>query len=408
MDIIPVINRAIKRHKQLRKWARREGVTCYRIYDRDIPQAPLTIDIYTLLPQGIADREQAAAFMEEQEGCIAANDAHIIEEINARRYLVINSFCGGESGGITEADVQAIAAGMGVDIDHLIVKQRERGKGGGRYASFENDAFSAPYATGIVYESGLLFKVDLVHRIDTGLFLDHRPIRAIIRKESEDKRVLNLFCYTGSLTVAAIAGGAKCVTSVDLSNTYLEWARQNASLNAVYQTVVQFVKSDVVRFLDMEAKRRAAQSGEERKRTAQGGRREYGTTGMGSGGGGGDGLYDIIILDPPTFSSSAGAPMLDLSKDWPMLIQKCIKLLSASGVLYFSTNSRKRLVTDDKFRDMVQCVSTDGGVQVECQDITAQTIPPDFPLHKPHRCYAIRRVGNGAAGAGDAMRTDPE
>ncbi|QTQ17361.1 class I SAM-dependent methyltransferase [Treponema parvum] len=244
-----------------------------------------------------------------------------------------------------------------IDPAHVIIKMRRRSKGGSQYANYadsvsggENaqdmaasicapdadgeinlinakeapDIFTvsdkrAP-AAGIVQEHGLLFTADLLKHLDSGLFLDHRPLRSTIRETSKEKSILNLFCYTGSFSVYAAAGGAKKVESVDLSKTYLSLAKQNMKLNGFEaDDKYVFTRSDVIKFL-------------ERKSASM---HSAGTQG-----------YDIIILDPPTFSNSKSSQsVLDINRDWPYLVDMCVSLLNRGGVLYFSTNS-KRLVFD--------------------------------------------------------------
>lgn len=356
MDITPLINRTIKRYKQLRKWARRTGVTCYRIYDRDIPEFPLTIDLYEFLPKDITSPASAESFVAEQESRISKNEAHITQEIAQRQYLVISIFDSPNAStplslsSFIAQNSSLISSALAVPPSRIIIKTRKKGKGGSRYADYENaNGQITAQVAGTVYESGLLFKVNLTEHIDTGLFLDHRPLRSIVRKEVKGLRVLNLYCYTASFSVAAAAGMAKAVTSVDLSNTYLDWAKCNMKINGFEGKSYSFIKSDVTRYLNAQ-----------RLEGAQ---------------------YDTIILDPPTFSSSQGAPMLDLNKDYPTLISLCTRLLVPSGVLYFSTNSRRLRVCDDDIPS---------GWKAE--DITSMTTPPDFPLHKVHRTWRITSI----------------
>lgn len=348
--ILPaVINRTIKRCRALRKWARREGVTSYRIYDSDIPAAPLSIDLYELLPQGIATVDCASAFMTEEYRRISLNDMDIAREIIKRQYLVINSrVYGDEKDDIHNTLASLLSAALDINTSHIILKERKRGKGGARYSEYAPSLINTlPQSfTGIVYESRSLFKVDLSTRIDTGLFLDNRPLRSILRTTSYGMSVLNLFCYTGSLSVAAAKGGAAQVTSIDLSNTYLDWAKSNMAINGFTENNTHFIKSDVRKYL--------------KSQVQQGNK------------------YGIIILDPPTFSSSSGTAMLDLLRDWRSLVSLCLPLLSANGILYFSTNSRR-----------LRVASEDAPKGYTVTDITPLTTPPDFPLHKVHRCYCF-------------------
>lgn len=356
MDFLPLINRTLKRYRQLRKWSRRTGVTCYRIYDRDIPEFPMTIDLYELLPKGITSPASAASFVAEQEHRISQNEAHITQEITQRQYLVISIFDFPNTStplslsSFIAQHSSLIASALSISSSHVIIKTRKRGKGGSRYADYENaNGEGTAQVTGTVYESGLLFKVKLTGHIDTGLFLDHRPLRSMIRKEAQGLRVLNLYCYTAAFSAAAAAGMAKAVISVDLSNTYLDWAKCNMKINGFDGENYIFIKSDVTRYLNAQ-----------RLEGAQ---------------------YGLIILDPPTFSNSQSAPMLDLNKDYPNIVSLCIQLLAPRGVLYFSTNSRRLRVCDG-----------DIPKGWKAEDITNMTIPPDFPLHKAHHTWRITSI----------------
>ncbi|MDR2898060.1 MAG: class I SAM-dependent methyltransferase, partial [Spirochaetaceae bacterium] len=203
-----------------------------------------------------------------------------------------------------------------------------------------------------VREGGLLFNVNLSDYLDTGLFLDHRNTRALVRDEAAGKRVLNLFCYTGAFSVYAAAGGAAAVDSVDLSNTYLSKAQENFRLNGFTSGTAQspwgFICADTIEFL-----RRAAITRQS---------------------------WDLIVLDPPTFSNSHKTEsVLDINRDWPNLVEQCLKVLSPGGVLYFSSNSRK--LKFDPALLPSGCMS---------EEITDRTIPEDFKSHSPiHHCYRI-------------------
>jgi 23S rRNA (guanine2445-N2)-methyltransferase / 23S rRNA (guanine2069-N7)-methyltransferase len=205
-----------------------------------------------------------------------------------------------------------------------------------------------------VEETGLQFLVNLTDYLDTGLFLDHRPIRSAIREmvgRKTNGSFLNLFCYTGSATVYAAAGGAKATTSVDLSNTYLDWAKRNMKLNGYTGTGHTFVRFDVLDWIVKEK-----------------------------------GRYDLVFLDPPSYSRSKGMEGdFDIQRDHTILIRQAAKLLSKDGVLIFSTNRRKFELDSDALK----------GLDVE--DITDRTIPRDFKKRRKliHRCFLIRNQKSG-------------
>ncbi|MCR5288494.1 MAG: class I SAM-dependent methyltransferase [Treponema sp.] len=347
-------NRLSKRYKQLRKWARKERVTCYRLYDRDIPEVPIAIDLYELLPAEITDTISLAKYTARQLERYTANDPTIQKEVAQFQYIVLTLYERPYKKPEDEEQVwlslmkKQIAIVTGIDESHIILKIRKHDKGGSQYATDKNTQKDS-VITGVIQEQGQLFYINLSNYLDTGLFFDHRPLRALIRAESSTKNVLNLYCYTASFSVYAAQGNAKHVDSVDLSNTYLTWAKQNMHINGFTdQQAYQFIKSDVKTFLDQKAR-------EDSK----------------------NGIYDIIILDPPTFSNSKMTQtMLDINKDWSTLVNTCLKLLTKDGTLFFSTNSQKL-----KFDPSL--------ITGKSIDITASTIPEDFKGSKTHRCWKI-------------------
>ena len=207
--------------------------------------------------------------------------------------------------------------------------------------------------TGIVQEQGHKFFVNLSNYLDTGLFMDHRPLRKIVEQEAQGKSVLNLFCYTASFSVYAAAGGASQVDSVDLSNTYLAWGEKNFSLNGFTDTEkYHFTRSDVAQFLKDSRD-----------------------------------SWDIIVLDPPTFSNSKKTKdTLDINRDWPKLVNAAIQHLNPGGTLYFSTNSRQLHFDEGLLKPPAK---ENDGAQLAVKDITAATIPEDFRNQKIHRCWKI-------------------
>jgi 23S rRNA G2069 N7-methylase RlmK/C1962 C5-methylase RlmI len=289
-------NRLKKRHRHLRKWARRVGTGAYRLYDRDIPEIPLVLDLYD-------DAESSA----------------IAGALYRRPY---------EKGAAEEsrwlaAMTEAISRSLGIPRDLIFLKERGRQRGKDQYQKIHSRG-----ETRDIMEGGLRFRVNLSDYLDTGLFLDHRKTRALVRELSPGKRVLNLFCYTASFSVCAAAAGARSVDSVDLSNTYLDWAKTNFALNKLEALLVspggseaslppfRLIRSDALRFLADAASLR----------------------------------WDLIILDPPAFSNSkkmTGA--LDLKRDHQGLIGQCLRHLAPAGRLIFSANAKGSSLTQENF-----------------------------------------------------------
>lgn len=353
-------NRISKKFKELKKWARKNRVTCFRIYDRDIPEVPLCLDIYEFLPEDISSPLDCARFISTQNERQSSNDPFVEKEIAQRRYAVLYLYERPYEKDQSDEDswlalmAKQVSLVFSLSENQVITKQRKKQKGTDN--QYEKNENSVP-VQGLIQEQGQLFKADLSSYIDTGLFFDHRPLRSLIRENSSGKSVLNLFCYTGSISVYAAGGNARRVESVDLSNTYLSWAKENFELNEYTdRNKYFFTKADCVEFLK---NKNESEKPEDR--------------------------YDIIILDPPTFSNSKMADTMDINRDWPELVSLCINLLNPKGVLYFSTNS-KRL----KFSSDLIPQTTKTGLSVCCKDITANSIPQDFTGTNPHKAFEIR------------------
>ncbi|MDR1748969.1 MAG: class I SAM-dependent methyltransferase [Spirochaetaceae bacterium] len=315
-------NRLVKWYRHLRKWAARTDTGCYRLYDRDIPEIPLSVDLYT-----------EASPEKTRYLCISLYERPY-EKSDAEEQQWI------------KAMIAAASEALNIPVSDIFSRIRRRQKGTSQYTKSDSKNRDI-----LVREGGLLFRINLSDYLDTGLFLDHRNTREMVRKEASGKSVLNLFCYTGAFSVYAAAGGAAAVDSVDLSNTYLSRARENFRLNGFSPapgSPWSFICADTMEFL-----RRAGVSGRR---------------------------WDLIILDPPTFSNSHKTEsVLDINRDWPDITAQCLKVLSPAGVLYFSSNSRKL-----KF-DPALLPPGYGS-----DEITARTIPEDFRNHPPiHRCYRI-------------------
>ncbi|MFW5745255.1 MAG: class I SAM-dependent methyltransferase [Spirochaetota bacterium] len=311
------VNRLKKRSRHLHKWARRNGISCYRIYDRDIPEVPLVVDLYE-------------------------DYLHIAE------YHAPHKELPGPPEVYAERMRDAARRALGIREDRAFYKTRRKTGRGEQYEKLD-----AAGVTAVVHEGGLAFRVNFSDYLDTGLFLDHRITRAMVReiaaemRESGPVRMLNLFAYTGSFTVYAAAGGAMTTVSVDLSNTYSAWARDNLELNGFTSGGHRIETSDVFAFLGAERDRRAS--------------------------------YDLIVIDPPTFSNSKKMDrILDVQRDHGELLGACADLLSAHGVVVFSTNKRRFRLTDPPS-------------SLAVEDITAQTIPEDFRNKRIHQCFLASR-----------------
>ncbi|MCB9539488.1 MAG: class I SAM-dependent methyltransferase [Myxococcales bacterium] len=302
-------NRLRKNARHRRKWARRAGVSCYRLYDRDIPEVPLAVDWYD-------GRLHVAEFVRPDDRDADEHEAWL------------------------DVVVARGAEALQVAPEAVYLKRRQRQKGASQYE--RQDGSGERFE---VTEGGLRFWVNLRDYLDTGLFLDHRQTRAMVRAEAEDRRVLNLFAYSGTFSVYAADGGARATTTVDLSNTYCAWARDNLALNGHDGPQHRVEQADVLTWLDDTFER-------------------------------GD-RFDLVVLDPPTFSNSKRMrDTWDVQRDHPELLASTLRLLSHGGVLYFSTNARR-------FR-----LEPPAGAAVT--DLTAETVPPDF-TKRPHRCWRMVR-----------------
>jgi len=311
-------NRLTKNLKRLRAWAERSGVSCYRLYDADMPEYAFAIDLYRT-----ADTQEDWLYVQEY----AAPSEIEREAVQRRRGEVLASLPG-----VTQ-----------VPAERTRVRTRRRTPRGEQYGKQgERERFE------VVAEAGLRFRVNFDDYLDTGLFLDHRLTRARLGSAARGGTFLNLFAYTGTATVYAAAGGARASISVDLSRTYLEWAQQNLALNALAGPAHGFVQGDCREWL-AEAAGRAAR-------------------------------FDLIFLDPPTFSNSKRMDgVLDVARDHLQLIDACVRLLAPGGLLVFSTNAQRfKLAAELSERHSVL-------------DISAATLPEDFARNpRIHRCYEIR------------------
>lgn len=304
-------NRLEKVYRHLRKQAGRQNVSCYRIYDHDLPEFPFIIEVYE-------DRLYAAEYKRKHSMLDEEHDTWL------------------------EECKKVMANVTGVSTHHVFVKLRQRKEG--RQGQYQKvDAAGNEF---IVQEGGLKFIVNLGDYLDTGLFLDHRLTRQMVRGLCNARKVLNLFCYTGSFSVYAAAGNAAKIVSVDLSKNYLKWAERNMKLNFPGYTNHGTVHADVKQFLK-------AMPFEN---------------------------FDLIVMDPPTFSNSKRMQdFLDIQKDHVELINDCMNCLSEKGILFFSTNYTK-FVFDTKNINAS-----------EIKDITKQTTPFDFEGKLKRQCFKLRK-----------------
>ena len=377
-------NRLKKKYKELRKWARKNRITCYRIYNKDIPEIPVSLDLYEFLPSFVTTPIEVAKFLSEQNEKISQNDFNTEKDIKSRTFAVLYLYERPYEKQYEQEEIwlnamqKAAGEVLGIEESHIIKKMRKHQKGANQYEkkdikSSDDNTYFSDSDFQFVQEQGQIFKINLSSYLDNGLFFDHRPLRSIIRDTSSKKRVLNLFCYTGSFSVYAAQGNAAYVESVDLSNTYLDWAKQNMQNNGFSDKhKYVFTRSDCMVFLQQKAVaqkkvlsaiKQNTPIPDEIKKNAQ--------------------TYDIIILDPPTFSNSKNTSnVLDINKDWPQLVKDSLNILNPNGVLYFSTNSERLKFNIEQIPQM-----TIFGYKIECEDITAQTIPNDYTSSKPHRCW---------------------
>jgi 23S rRNA (guanine2445-N2)-methyltransferase / 23S rRNA (guanine2069-N7)-methyltransferase len=311
-------NRLEKNRKKLAKWLRREDIHCYRIYDADLPEFALAVDVY-----GTEDGDWL--HVQEYEAP-ASIDAH-----KARTRL--------------RAALATLPEALDIAPERMVFKVRRRQKGTRQY---ERQGQRGRFLT--VQEGPARLAVNLTDYLDTGLFLDHRPIRQWIGEQARGKRFLNLFCYTGAATVHAAVGGAASTTSVDLSNTYLDWLGKNLELNPVNPREHHVIHADVLSWL-------------ERCRDA----------------------FDLIFLDPPSFSNSKRMDAtLDIQRDHGELIRNAMHLLTTDGTLIFSNNLRSFRMDESILAEF------------EVEDRTAWSIPKDFERNQRiHGCWFVRHRGLG-------------
>lgn len=305
----PLKNRLRKNYRHVRKWAKRSLTNCFRIYDCEIPGYPLAIDFY------------------DGRFCVQYFPRHR-EELEPSEELVKEA-------------ADAICSIFNTIPSSIYWRTRIKRQ---KIEQYEKLDEQKEFFT--VLEYGLKFKVNLVDYLDTGLFLDHRETRQRVASLAKSKRVLNLFAYTCSFSIHAAAAGAAFTKSVDMSNTYTEWGKENFFLNSLSLKNNEVVRADCLKFLDEEI------VSHER--------------------------YDLIIIDPPTISRSKKMDQLfDIQVDYIFLLSKALQLLNKEGTIFFSTNSRKFALDETLFP----------GCSIV--NISEQTLPLDFHDKRIHRCWTI-------------------
>lgn len=361
-------NRLKRKIKELKKWARKNKISCYRIYDRDIPEIPVSLDLYEFLPDHIQNKIEAAKYTSFIAERISQNDPTVQGELVLNTYAVIYLYERPYEKDEKEEEfwfdqmAKTAAEVLNIPFSHIVKKERKRQRGTNQYEKDEEKE-SIYSIKGLTQECGELFNIDLTSYLDTGLFFDHRPLRSIVRETASKKSVLNLFCYTGSFSVYAAEGGAKKVESVDLSNTYLTIAKNNMDLNGFSdKNAYIYTRQDVIEFLKEKAVK--AKAGELKE----------------------DEYYDMIILDPPTFSNSKNTyNVLDINKDWSKLCKDCLNILAPGGILYFSTNSTKL-----SFDKSLLPQATVKNKVIMITDMTESSIPKDFEGTKCHKLWEFK------------------
>jgi len=310
-------NRLRKNLKLRDSWAEREGIECFRVYDADMPEYAFAIDLYGGEPRHVYVQEYAPPRTVNPESA------------RERRREVL----------------AVLPEVLGVPLAHVHSRMRKPQKGSEQYEKRESVG-----QRHVVRENGLKFWVNFRDYLDTGLFLDHRITRQMLRDWAGGTDFLNLFCYTGSATVYAAAGGARSTVSVDLSNTYLDWAHENLLLNGFGDAAHELFRADCLTWLE--------------NQSVWGAR------------------FDLIFVDPPTFSNSKRMDgVLDVQRDHVGMIRRSLKLLRPGGRLVFSTNYTRFELDAGALADLV------------IEDISARTIPADFERHaRIHRCLVIRHA----------------
>lgn len=297
-------NRIKKNYDKISKWAQKFQIEAYRVYDRDIPEYPFILDYY----------KGHLVIYDKSNPYIERDKAHFVLFLNAIKSI------------------------WGENVSYFI-KERKKQEGTDQYEKLDVKKVELE-----IFEGKAKFLVNLSDYLDTGLFLDHRPLRYQIFKRCKGKKLLNLFCYTGSFSVLAALGGAKTF-SVDMSKNYMEWCKNNFRINGLEINQHEFLCEDIFKAFDQI-----------------------------------NDQFDYIVLDPPTFSNSKKMENnFEVEKDQIYLVEKCMNLLKNDGILYFSNNKRK--------------FKLDSAISEKylVKNITPETIPIDFHDQKIHHCFEIKK-----------------
>jgi 23S rRNA G2069 N7-methylase RlmK/C1962 C5-methylase RlmI len=328
-----LFNRLTKRYRHLKKWSRRTGTNAFRLYDRDIPEIPLVLDLYDDAISGALYKRPYEKDDEENWlGAMKTITARAINIPEDRIFLKVRQH-------------MRHRQEEGLQYQKTAINHFFNGKNAER--QFYNEKNATRHFFRDIREGDLVYRVNLSDYLDTGLFLDARKKRALIRAVSAGKRVLNLFAYTCSLSVCAAKGGASQVDSVDLSKTYLEWGKVNFALNGLQAADnFKFINDDVLEFINHARK---------------------------------NGIrWDLIILDPPSFSNSKRMrDTLDLRRDHLELIRKSLSLLKAKGTLWFSTNAKGVKIDAGDFPGL------------DVKDIGKELVDEDFRGKRRLACYTL-------------------
>ena len=341
-------NRLQKRFRHLKKWANRNNIGAFRLFDRDIPEIPVVIDFY-----GDVSHPQDAAL----SGALYKRP-YEKDEAQEEIWLSVMK--------------EIAAAALGIKPENIFIKQRQIQRGLSQYEKMSHENF-----TKIVNENGFAFKVNLTDYLDTGLFSDRRLLRSIIRDEAPGKKILNLFSYTGSFSVYAASGGAASTDSVDLSNTYLKWAKENFELNGLKAEIIKknynaephkegskedrrdcknkLIRADALEYINKSYK--------EKRR------------------------WDLIVIDPPAFSNSKKmADNFDLYRDLIKLIYQCLKLLSPDGKIFLSINLRRYVPAAQELEtELISQFS----INVRITDLSGRVVDEDFKGRKTPGAFLI-------------------
>jgi len=312
-DYSIIYNRLIKNKKKIKNYLKKYDICAYRIFDKDIPEFPYIVDIYG-----------SSAIIFEKGKRIQPDEVDLLQK---RKETI-------------KAIKEYLNSIFSIDFENIYLKSREKQKGKDQYEKISDRSHFFE-----INEGPLKFEINLNDYLDTGLFLDHRPLRQRLIEEAKDKKVLNLFSYTGSLSVAAAFSGA-VTTTVDMSNTYLEWARRNFELNELDLSQHDFIRADVTKYIN-----------------------EIDTK------------YDLILLDPPSFSNSKKMDdLFDVQRDHKDMINTLMSCLKPNGKLIFSNNYRRFKLNSEIENDY------------EVEEITYKSIPEDFRDRKIHSCFELKNI----------------